>query len=297
LEERYGTIQATRGCRISRGCWRWLWAAAATAVFALCLPEQTAAQERQLLIDPDDRPLVIRGVLDEGTPSFSGNVRMKVTGGDAQEVFLLAPDLHAVSDPAVTIDRSNITIPTGIGLEEDQWRDVLVTVTGVEQPGTYEGTLKFQLSGQPVVSPEPLEMRLEAIPKPDVAPIIDNLSFQLARPGRLPLVDRLLLPMGMNDGTKIVQFDNRTPAEVHVAVAELVMQGERTGYALGTSDFQLEYPASMPEKQVSQVRLSVDRDALQTDTRVSCGSVWRALRIPCRLASPWTCVIPLCCPS
>jgi len=247
------------------GYWRWLWAVAATAVFVLGLTEPTAAQERQLLIDPDDRPLVIRGVLDEGTTGFSGNVRMKVTGGDAQEVFLLAPDLHAVSDPVATIDRSNITIPPGIGLEEDQWRDVQVTVTGVEQPGTYEGTLKFQLSGQPVVSPEPLEMRLEAIPRPDVVPVSETSSFQLARSGKFPLIDQWLLPMGMNNGTRIVQFDNLTPAEVPIASAELVMQGERTGYVLGDEDFQLEHPASMPEKQVSQVRLSVDRGTLPPD--------------------------------
>jgi len=95
LEERYGNMQATRGCVIARGCWRWLLAAAATAVFVLCLPEPTAAQERQLLIDPDNRPLVIKGVLGE-FPEFLCSILYKETR--AQPVTLLGLVLRTRSD-------------------------------------------------------------------------------------------------------------------------------------------------------------------------------------------------------
>ena len=254
----------TRRRGFARACW--LLMAALTGVFAACPFEPVAAQDRKLLVDPDDRPLEIEGVLEDGNTTFSRNVRLTVTGGDAQEVFLLAPDLRKEGDPSTLIDRSNVTIPSGVGLEENQPRDVLVTVNNVEKPGTYRGTLKFRLSDQPVESAERLDMTLEVVPTPDVVPLNQDLSFQLARFAKVgSLLEGVLLPRGMDKEMMIVLFDNQTPAEVPVTGAQLVLQGERTGFVLGTNEYQLEYPNNLPANEVSQVRVKVNRRALLPD--------------------------------
>jgi hypothetical protein len=224
----------------------------------------------QLSVDLADCPLVINDTLREGISSFTRNVRLTATGGDDQELRLLAPDLQAGSNADKRIDRSNITIPAGTELDENQPRDVPITVSNVTRPGDYTGynggELRFLLPGQAEADALRIPIRMSISPEPDVVPLNQDSSFQLARSGNVgSLLERILLPRGMDKETLIVQFDNRTPAEVPVTSAQLVLQGERTGFVLGTNEYDLQYPNSFPADEVSQVRVEVNRSALLPD--------------------------------
>ena len=140
-----------------------------------------AAELPRLTVDEGDTPLVIKGTLDKGTTSFSGNVRLTLKDGEINDIQLLASDLSNTNDTSVVIDRSEITIPTGISLSNGQPRDVKVTVNNITRPGQYEGNLKFLLSGQTAIQPLeiPLELNIDA--EPNVTPVTDNLNIEVVR--------------------------------------------------------------------------------------------------------------------
>jgi hypothetical protein len=159
------------------------------------------------VVEEGGDPLVIEGKIGEGIASFSRSVRLKATGGPVDEV----QDAGEGDTPA-RIDRSNITITPGVAIDDGDTRDVRVTVSGVEQPGTYLGTLTFRAEGDTRTPRREavLGVTLRAVPIPDVVPEpAGGVAFQLARSAShfpldllTPLTDWIFLPPRQGEGGK-----------------------------------------------------------------------------------------------
>src|SRR5262249_856018 len=125
--------------------WVFLCALLCTLVLAV---RPAAAQSPILIVDPNDSPLIIHGTLDGHTSTFSGNLRFTARGGIVSELQLLASDVRHTTNPALVIDRSQVTIPANIILPDGQPRDVRVSVANVTEAGVYTGTVKLLLPSQ-----------------------------------------------------------------------------------------------------------------------------------------------------
>jgi len=237
------------------------------SALCLCSPDLVMAEGPVIHIDASDTPLVIHGTLDGRTTAFSGNVRLTITGGDADELQLLPADLHHTNDAGMVIDRSNVTIPAGISLSDGHPRDVRVTVSNVTRPGDYTGELKFLLPDQTEADAliVPLELHIEA--RPDVKPVADNLTFQVVR-CTTPIecaVATWLLPDNVVRDDWVVQLDNQIVVPVEVTDVDVVMRGERTGSTLRANDVTATVPYTLPAGQVESIALTIHRNRLSPD--------------------------------
>lgn len=239
----------------------------AIAVLFILLGQKVIAQSPSLRIDPHDTPLVISGVMNGQTTSFSGNVRLTISEGNSQEVLLLPSDLRCNSDPNVNIDRSNVTIPGGISLSKDQPRDIRVSISNITRACEYTGTLKFIISGQPESSALVVELKVKITAQPDVKPVTANPAFQVVRcQTRVGCaIADLLLPSVMSGDKRTVQLDNQTPADVVVAGAELVLRGDKAGHVVTSNDIEVTAPQTISAGKVTPISLRVKRSSLLPD--------------------------------
>ena len=244
----------------------------ALSLMLLSIPQTVIAAESDddpeldLQVDPKDKPLVIHDMLDDNTTSFSGNVRLTVTGGDAEELTLLADDLQQAEDENVKIDRTHVTIDAGISLSENQPRDVRVTINNVIRPGNYSGDLKFLLPGQAVTEAlvVPLELHIDA--QPTVEPVTQNLSFQVVHCRNLGCtLAKWLLPETVASDERLILFDNKTLTPVEVTGAAVVLRGDKTGEALKSNDVQLAVPHTLPATQVDDIDVTLHRNRIPPD--------------------------------
>lgn len=236
---------------------------------SLCTPRAAAQEEEtpDLVVDPGDERLVIRGVLDGQTTSFSGNVRLTVVGSDAEELRLLADDLEHAEDETLIIDRTQVSIPSGISLSEGQPRDVRVTVGSVTRPGVYTGELTFLLPEEELAEGLviPLEMQIDA--QPEVELVTDNVSFQLVRCSGLGCgLATLLLPDSVVENERVVQLDNQTLTPVRLTDAAVVLRGGTTGDALRGSDVSVNVPHTLPANQVDAVDVTFRPNRISSDS-------------------------------
>ncbi|MBK8985330.1 MAG: hypothetical protein IPM39_04490 [Chloroflexi bacterium] len=221
-----------------------------------------------LTVAGEDNPLIIRGRLDGQTNSFSGNVRLTVSGGDAADLRLLASDLQHDSLAALRIDRSNIAIPAGVNLSAGQPRDVRVTVNNLNRPGVYSGILKFLLPGQREADALviPLEIYLDAVPK--VVPVTPTLSWQVVRCDHwldCRLAAWLLPPSATQDDWE-VWLDNQTAQAVEVTGGVTVLHGARGGDTARADDVLLAVPHTLPANQVAPIAVTINRQQLAPDS-------------------------------
>jgi hypothetical protein len=224
-----------------------------------CLP--AAAQTPALQEDAADKPLVIRGVLAPGTTAFSGSVRLTATVKDPGELRLLPTELRAGTDPKAVIDRSSVAIPAGTRLDREQPQDVRVTVSNVQRPGTYKGSLRFQLAGQ---SGDALEVALELVvtARPVVKPVAPTLTLQLVRAGPLDGLAAWFLPRSALRDEWLVPLDNATLSNVELEGAVVVMTGEKTGDSVRADEVTAGVPRTLKAGQVTSVPLTFRRDQL-----------------------------------
>lgn len=247
-------------------------------IMALGMPGAAGASEPVLRVDPGDNPLAIHGKLDGQTTAFGGNVRLTVTGSDVKELLLLPSGVKGVGEDSVIIDRSNVTVPSGISLTNGLPRDVRVTVNNVTRPGEYAGSLKFLLPGQSEENALKIGLQLHIEAKPKVLPVFPSMTFQLVRCRSLPfnidcILAGLLLSGSATSDNWMVDFDNQTLLPVDIMAATVVMRGEKTGHAVdpGEIEFKQEkdkpliLPHSLPAAKVEPITMTIHRDKLSAD--------------------------------
>jgi hypothetical protein len=248
---------------------RW-WPVGIILLLGSFVPSTTAQEIVSALIltvAAEDNPLVIRGRLDGQTNSFSGNVRLTVTGGDATDLRLLASDLQHDGQSTLRLDRSFITIPAGVNLSAGQPRDVRITVNNLNRPGVYSGVLKFLVPGQlePDALVIPIEIHLGAAPK--VTPVTPTLSWQVVRCSHW-LDCRLatwFLPASVVEDNWEVWLDNQTAQAVDVIDGVTVLRGLRGGHTARADDVLLAVPQTLPANKVEPVAVAINRQRLAPD--------------------------------
>jgi hypothetical protein len=231
------------------------------------IPCAARASKTVLSVDPGDTPLVIYGKLDGQTTAFAGNVRLTAKGDDVKELLLLPSGVKQTGDSSVVIDRSNVTVPSGISLSNGQPRDIRVTLNNITRPGEYTGSLKFLVPGETVDKALKIPLILHIDAKPKVQPVFPNMTFQLVR-CQNPIartVATWLLPGSAVRDDWIVDLDNQTLAPVEVTDATVVMRGEKTGLAVnpGVIDFTMPHP--LPADKVEPIAMTIHRDMLSPD--------------------------------
>jgi hypothetical protein len=236
-------------------------------ILSLGLAGLARAAGPTLSVDPDDTPLVIRGTLAEKSATFSGNVRLTATGGDAETLQLLPSDLPHTTAPGVVIDRSQVAIPAGISLSDGQPRDVTVTVSNVKRPGTYSGEVKFLLPGQAEAEALVIPLELQVDAQPSVVPVEASLAVQVTRCQAFfdCALAAWLLPASMLREQWPVQLNNQTPVPVEVTEGMVLLRGDRTGRTPGTNEVSLDVPHTLPANQIEAVNLAVRRSDLSPD--------------------------------
>jgi hypothetical protein len=235
----------------------------------LCLATPAMADGPVINVDAGDDPLVIRGTLTGATGSFSGNVRITVTGGGTIDLRLLASDLTHGEDSTYEVDRSNISIPSGTSFTENQPRDVRVTVNNVTRPGVYTGELLFYLAEHE--NPEedghilPLELHIGVAP--NVMPVEASRSIQVVRCYTAVdcFIARLLLPASVVDDEWAIQLDNKTVQPVQVTDFAVLMDGDNTHQVLRTTQLNADVPIALPASDVTTIGLEIDRASLPSD--------------------------------
>ncbi|MCX6033181.1 MAG: hypothetical protein NT169_28340 [Chloroflexi bacterium] len=247
-----------------------LFSAAIAGVAVACMFLVIAAQAAGpiLTVDPADMPLRINGVLDGQTNSFSGNVRLTVTGGDADQVHFLASDLRHATKPESMIDRSSVTtVPALISLSDGQPSDVKVTIGNVKRAGDYTGTLHFLLPGQPLTEARTIPLELHVGVKPDIEPVVADQAFQVARCD-WPLdcfLAKILLSGSATRDVWHVQLDNQASQPATVTSALAVMHSNRTAATVTSSQVMIGPIKELPANQVSTVPVSIKPDSLLPD--------------------------------
>lgn len=248
------------------------WLVGLTCLFLYVLVPFTLAQETtpplNLTVASEDNPLLIRGRLDGQTSSFSGNVRLTVTGGDASDLRLLASDFQHESQLDLQIDRSYVTIPAGINLSAGQPRDVRVTVNNVTRPGIYTGVLKFLLPGQAESDALVIPMELHLDAKPNVVPVTPALSWQVVRCEHW-LDCRLatwFLPANVVQDGREVWLDNQTVQAVEVVDGVVLLQGATSGSTVRANQVTLAVPHTLPASQVEPIAVTINRQQLAPDS-------------------------------
>lgn len=221
----------------------------------------------RLTVAGEDNPLVIRERLDGQTNSFSGNVRLTVTGGDAADLRLLPSDLQHDSLTNLRIDRSYVTIPAGVNLSAGQPRDVRVTVNNLNRPGVYRGILKFLLPGQlePDALVIPIEIHLDATPQ--VVPVTPTLSWQVVRCSHWLdcQMATWFLPASVLQDDWEVWLDNQTAEAVEVIDGVTVLRGLRGGHTARADDVILAVPQTLPANEVEPIAVTINRQRLAPD--------------------------------
>ena len=240
-------------------------AGAVVACLLLVIAAQ-AAGPVVLTVDPADTPLRINGVLDGQANSFSGNVRLTATGGEAEQVRFLASDVRNVTKPEIVIDRSNVTtVPALIKLSDGQPADVKVTIANVKRAGDYTGTLHFLLPGQALTQALTIPIKLRIDVKPDIEPLVADQSFQVARCLGIGCnLAEILLGGSVTRDEWHVQLDNQTSQPVTVTNAQAVMYGKRTAEAVTSSQVKIG-PVEVLPAGVSTVAVTIKRDSLLPD--------------------------------
>lgn len=235
-----------------------------------------------LQADHMDNPLVISGILDGKTTTFSGVIRLTAIGGNVSGLQLLASDLKPPSpNPTPIIDRGNISIPA-ISLTNEQPEDVRVTVSNVTQPGDYQGTLIFLIPGQKESDALQVPLMLNIGIVPNVLPALGantTVSIQVVH-NQVPWLDDFFVSLFMPDSFKRddwqIQLDNQTPATVNVTNVTVVMHGVNNNVVLASNEAQVSCPSThkqitpstpcpLAANQVTSFDLMIKRNALLPD--------------------------------
>jgi hypothetical protein len=172
----------------------------------------------------DEKELIITGWYGAGG-SYAGSVRLMAESTGDLKVLFLPSDLRRQKD-GMTVDRQFVTVDGEIQLSPKTPKDMKIKVTGIEEPGTYQGHVEFRAKG--ATSGKTLDLKLIAKAPQPLTPLpgTDQLKLHLAE-GRL---SGCLLPAAETINQRMLQFKNPYQLPVKLVAADFVLNGEQTGY-------------------------------------------------------------------
>jgi hypothetical protein len=176
-------------------------------------------------------------------------------------VLLRRSELKVKDNPALSIERSNISITEGLTLGNGEAIDVRVTIAGIKKPGDYEGYIEFLL---PVTTPTV------------VSSLSPNVRLKLVRCWGFDceLAKWFFGPNVLSDSVSL-QFTNTSPVEAKLDAthSDAFLIGENSGAELGTGNLtqsqaqaipplRLSQAQAIPPQQTGRVQLTINRSLL-----------------------------------
>jgi hypothetical protein len=208
----------------------------------------------------EEKELIISGWYGAGG-GYSGSVRLTAKGPGVLPVLFLPSDLKRQKD-GKTIDRQAVTADGDIQLSPDTPKNIKITVSGIEEPGTYQGRVQFRPRGGAAGPTLPLTVKVKAAQPLTALPGTDPLKLHLSQ-GWLA---GLLLPKAETVNQRVLQFKNPFQLPVKLTAAEFVLNGEQTSYQLTPPEqVKLEKPAGELHKPVVNLTLDLGRAAIPPD--------------------------------
>jgi hypothetical protein len=159
---------------------------AVTAALALAPGRVLAADAVQLVardLGADGRH-AISGEVGGGQNALSAVLRVEAVGAEAPvPIRLEAHDLvgHTPVGEQRRIPAASVTIPQGVKVSAGTPTDVRVTVSGLRDAGTFDGTLALVADGVKDVKPLSVPVRLEAQTRPAATASPATLSIKIAK--------------------------------------------------------------------------------------------------------------------
>jgi hypothetical protein len=238
---------------------------------ALCITLLTGSTPSQaqgdlrLTIDPADQNVVMQNAYTDTGTLFRRNVRMRVEGGDANEVLWLASDLVSTTNPNIIIDRSSVSVPPGLSLPDGLWQDVPISVMNVPSVGEYTGTIQFFLRGQQSAITINILLRADVIP--NVRPLLPNVSYKVVRCGGW--LDCWLASVFVPDIRTLdalnLTLENDTSAPLALEEGVVNLYGERSGRTLGQNAFSIIGPQRMEANAPFVAEITMRPDLIPSD--------------------------------
>ena len=150
-----------------------------------CLtPVMAAGEPLQLSIDPATSPVMVTGVFDGKTNTFTGSARLTLRGAPDATIRLLTTDLLETDQSGVKakINRADVTIPADTRLIENQPIDVVISINNVKRAGNYSGQLEFVASttvSATQVATAMMRIDVNVTSQPILKSVLSNVALQV----------------------------------------------------------------------------------------------------------------------
>ena len=208
----------------------------------------------------DEKELIISDWYGAGR-GYSCSVRLTAKSKGGFQVLFLPSDLKRQKD-GKTIDRQVVTADGEIQLSPDTPKNIKITVSGIEEPGTYQGQVQFRPRGGAPEQTLPLTVILKATQPLTPLPGTDQLKLHLSQ----GWLSGLLLPKAETVNQRVLQFQNPFQLPVKLVAAEFVLNGDQTGYQLTPPEkVNLKESAEEQNKPIINLTLDLGRAAIPPD--------------------------------
>lgn len=238
---------------------RWIF----TAVCLLLICPQPALAQTTITVDAKDKPLQIKGWLNEEN-TLIGSVRLSAPAKVDQFTFL-ASDLKRTEGSEI-IGRQNISFIGETKLAAGIPKDFQVKINNPQLPGTYKGQIEIRLPNQKQL----ININVLVKARPKLAPLRGNEQVQLQLTQCTWWLDcglaRILFPQSAFLQTWDLAFDNSEDASVTVNSAEVLLKGEQTAYQLSNNQIKVaNIPQTLKADRIVKLPLQWDSNKIPSD--------------------------------
>jgi hypothetical protein len=216
-------------------------------------------KEPELIVD--EREINISGWHGAGG-GYSGSVRLTAKTQGGMKFVFLSSDLTRKKD-GMKVDRQNVALDGDIQLSLDTPKNIKIKVTGIEEPGTYEGKVEFRPQG--AASGKILDLRVIANATQPLTPLPGTEQIKLhLTTGKW---SNFLLPRAETINTRELQFKNPFQIPVQLLAAEFILNGDQTGYQLKPPTVQVQNTnkEKPPDGSVVNLSLELNRSDIPPD--------------------------------
>lgn len=259
----------------------------------LLLPLAAQGREGSIVVDKDDKELVIKGwVGDEN--SFIGNFTVTWEGAaqnsNPVKLNIYKTDLKT-ADGVEVIGRQAVAVTDQTITPGAPWTYQL-KVTGVKEPGEYSGRIELFLPGQQRTEPVRVDVKVVASVRPALSLLPDNdrLQVNLVNCGYDCKLARILLPASAFQNNICLGFEKPPAAPLAFSDITPVVKGDQTKYQIAPEQlrFSLDQPAQPQQPAGSNEQASrtpTPERCVGTDAKSATAAGKKYLTIPVNIAS------------
>lgn len=259
----------------------------------LSLPLAAQGREGSIVVDDDDKALVIKGwVGDEN--SFIGNFTVTWQGAAQTstpvKLNIYKTDLKT-ADGVGVIGRQAVTVTDQTITPGAPWT-YQVKVTGVKDPGEYRGRIELFLPGQQRTEAVRIDVTLVASVRPALSLLPDNdrLQVNLVNCGYDCKLAHILLPASAFQNNLCLGFEKPPAAPLAISDITPVVKGDQTKYQITPEKLkfsldQLTQPQQPGGSNAQAAQTPTPEQCAGSDAKSATAAGKKYLSIPVAIAS------------